>query len=164
MIKSLRIDERLIHGQVAVAWCTTLGVDSIVVANDAAANDSVTTMSLKMAAPPHLRVVVKTVEDAIKLLNDPRIVQRKVLLLVTNPRDAITLIQKVEGIPQINVGNFGMLDKQEKTSILATSLSVTEEEYQQFKELVALRPESYYQMTPTLTPQLLRNLLEKERN
>lgn len=159
MIKSLRIDERLIHGQVAVAWCTTLGVDSIVVANDKAANDSVSIMSLKMAAPQHLRVVIKTIEDAIKLLNDPRIGQRKVLLIVTNPKDALELIRKAEDIPSVNVGNFGMFANEGERKNIATSLSVTAEEQAQFQEIIMLRPKSYYQMTPTLAPQLLSELL-----
>ena len=45
MIKAIRIDERLIHGQVAVAWSTTLGVDSILVANDKAASDEIEVVS-----------------------------------------------------------------------------------------------------------------------
>ena len=40
MIKMLRIDDRLIHGQIAVVWSKELGVDRIVVANDkVAVND-----------------------------------------------------------------------------------------------------------------------------
>ena len=42
MIKLFRIDERLIHGQIAIKWSRHTGVDSIVVANDhAAANVTV---------------------------------------------------------------------------------------------------------------------------
>lgn len=37
MIKLFRIDERLIHGQIAIKWSRHTGVDSIVVANDHAA-------------------------------------------------------------------------------------------------------------------------------
>lgn len=159
MIKSLRIDERLIHGQVAVAWCTTLGVDSIIVANDKAASDEVSKMSLKMAAPQHLRVVIKSLAETIKLLHDPRMLQRKALILVTNPYDALALIKNVEAIPTVNVGNFGMFGHDPQRKILATSLSVNLEEHQQFEELIRLRPDSYYQMTPTLAPQLLRDLL-----
>ena len=37
MIKWVRLDERMIHGQVATKWSRTLGVDRIVVADDTAA-------------------------------------------------------------------------------------------------------------------------------
>ena len=39
MIKLFRIDERLIHGQIAIKWSRHTGVDSIVVANDHAAEN-----------------------------------------------------------------------------------------------------------------------------
>ena len=41
MIKMFRIDERLIHGQIAIKWSRHTGVDHIVVGNDAAANSLV---------------------------------------------------------------------------------------------------------------------------
>ena len=51
MIKMFRIDERLIHGQIAIKWSRHTGVDHIVVGNDAAANSPIIQKSLKMAAP-----------------------------------------------------------------------------------------------------------------
>ncbi|WP_244974975.1 PTS sugar transporter subunit IIB [Lacticaseibacillus chiayiensis] len=45
----VRIDERLVHGQVALVWSRNLGVDRILVVNDKAAADPVQTATLKMA-------------------------------------------------------------------------------------------------------------------
>ena len=47
MIKLFRIDERLIHGQIAIKWSRHTGVDSIVVANDHAAANVMIQKSLK---------------------------------------------------------------------------------------------------------------------
>ena len=55
MIKLFRIDERLIHGQIAIKWSRHTGVDSIVVANDHAAANVMIQKSLKMAAPQESR-------------------------------------------------------------------------------------------------------------
>jgi len=55
MIKLLRIDERLIHGQVANQWARQLAVNAIVVANDVAAQNEVVKMSLHMAAPDGIK-------------------------------------------------------------------------------------------------------------
>ncbi len=54
MISLVRIDDRLIHGQVAVVWTKHLGVNRILVANDQIVNNEVQKMSLRMAAliPP----------------------------------------------------------------------------------------------------------------
>jgi Phosphotransferase system, mannose/fructose/N-acetylgalactosamine-specific component IIB len=160
MIKALRIDERMIHGQVAVAWCTTLSVDSIIVANDEVAKDEITIMSLKMVAPQHIRVVVKSLDDTVKLFQDPRIHTKTILLLVTNPKDALYLIDNISDVPYVNVGNFGMIENSDNRKSLGTSLAVNDEEVEIFREIVQKRPESNYQMTPTLTPKLLSDLIK----
>ena len=71
MIKMFRIDERLIHGQIAIKWSRHTGVDHIVVGNDAAANSPIIQKSLKMAAPAGIKTAIRGVDDAIALLNDP---------------------------------------------------------------------------------------------
>ena len=42
MIKHIRIDNRLIHGQVAAAWKNNIGADAIIVCNDDVAKDPIT--------------------------------------------------------------------------------------------------------------------------
>ncbi|HAQ1244562.1 TPA: PTS sugar transporter subunit IIB, partial [Enterococcus faecium] len=51
MIKAVRIDERLIHGQVAMTWTKSLNLTGLVVASDEAATNDIQKMTLKMAAP-----------------------------------------------------------------------------------------------------------------
>ena len=102
MIKLFRIDERLIHGQIAIKWSRHTGVDSIVVANDNAASNVMIQKSLKMAAPPGVKTVIKTIDDAVKTLNDPRCEPLKVLVLVNNPEDAVEMVTQVSGVPFVN--------------------------------------------------------------
>ena len=63
MIKLLRVDERLIHGQVAFAWTNSLKADCILIVNDAVAADKLRSTSLKMAAPAGVKFVVKTLKN-----------------------------------------------------------------------------------------------------
>lgn len=107
MIKLFRIDERLIHGQVAIKWSRHTGVDHIVVANDNAAENPITQKTLKMAAPAGIKVAIRSVDDAITLLNDPRCDEFKILVLVSCPEDANKVVESISGIPYINVGNYG---------------------------------------------------------
>lgn len=99
MIKLFRIDERLIHGQIAIKWSRHTGVDSIVVANDNAAASPMIQKSLKMAAPPGIKTVIKTLDSAITTLNDPRCEPLKVLVLVNSPADALKMVQNVGESP-----------------------------------------------------------------
>ena len=108
MIKLFRIDERLIHGQIAIKWSRHTGVDSIVVANDHAAENVMIQKSLKMAAPPGIKTVIKTLDAAIATLNDPRCEPLKVLVLVNSPADALKMVRAVKGIPFVNIGNYGL--------------------------------------------------------
>ena len=71
-IAALRVDDRLIHGQVAMTWTKQLKVNGIVVANDDAASDNTQKMALKMAVPAGIKVLIKPVQEAIRVLNDPR--------------------------------------------------------------------------------------------
>ena len=58
MIKWVRLDERMIHGQIATKWSRTLGVDRIVVADDTAAASDIMQKSLMMAAPATCKTAV----------------------------------------------------------------------------------------------------------
>ena len=72
MITALRVDERLIHGQISMSWSKALKLQGIVVANDKAASDDMQKMMLKMAAPSDIKTIISSVDNAIKLLNDER--------------------------------------------------------------------------------------------
>ena len=105
MIVQLRIDERLIHGQITTAWSRYLDVSRIVVASDKLAKDPLTTQTLLMSAPAGKKVAVKTIPDAIKLLSDPRVDTVRVLIIVDNPKDAVALVKALP-ITEVNVANY----------------------------------------------------------
>ena len=64
-----RVDGRMIHGQVANAWCRLLNVDEIVVINDEARNDEMQATLLEFAVPPGVDFHLKSVSEAADLLN-----------------------------------------------------------------------------------------------
>ena len=87
MISLIRIDDRLIHGQVAVVWTKHLGVNRILVANDQIVNNEVQKMSLRMAAPDTAKCAIMAVSDAGDVLNDPRSEAMKIMVIVNNAAD-----------------------------------------------------------------------------
>lgn len=97
MIKLFRIDERLIHGQVAIKWSRHTDVDHIVVANDGAASSEIMKKTLLMAAPAGVKTAIRTVKDAVTLLNDSRCDKFKILVLVNSPEDALKLVESISG-------------------------------------------------------------------
>ena len=89
MVKALRVDERLIHGQVAMAWTRDLGIQGIMVADDEAASNEMQKMTLKMAVPDGIKCIIKTVPEIIALLNNPRSEGMRILVLVKTVKNAL---------------------------------------------------------------------------
>ena len=69
MIKCLRVDHRLLHGQVAFSWTSALGADCILIANDDVMKDELRKTTIKMAKPQGVKLVMKSVEDGIAAVN-----------------------------------------------------------------------------------------------
>ena len=69
MIKLTRIDDRLVHGQVAFTWVSSLGIDCLVVANDKIAKDEFQKMAMGLAKPPMVKLAIMTLADSIVFLN-----------------------------------------------------------------------------------------------
>ena len=63
MIAFIRIDSRLIHGQVIEAWLPHLHVDRILVADDIAATDMLVRTAIGLAVPAHVEVVLAKISD-----------------------------------------------------------------------------------------------------
>ena len=145
MIQALRVDERLIHGQIAMVWSRALDLDGIVVANDETANDEMQKMALKMAVPSGLKVIIKSVQGAIDLLSDPRAGKMKLLVLVRTVGDAVLLAEKLPGINYVNIGNVGKaVEGQKHTQFVM----LTDEEIANLRKLVELYPETALQNLP----------------
>lgn len=85
-IRLVRIDDRLIHGQVATVWAKVTKVNRILVVSDEVAKDTLRKTLLKQAAPPGVAVNVITIDKMISIADDPKFGSFKALLLFTNPQ------------------------------------------------------------------------------
>ena len=161
MIVQIRIDDRLIHGQVALVWSKELNTPGILVANDQAATNDTVKMTLKMACPPGIKLLVKTVDDAIKVANDPRGKDMRIFALTRNVRDALTLVKNCrENIKEVNLANAGKFDATpgEKINFPGQRVSLTKEELESAKEIVSLIGDNFVsQVVPTSS----KNTVEK---
>lgn len=111
MIIMVRADDRLIHGMVAVSWTSSLQPQTILVANDAVAGDEFKKMTMKMAKPAGVNLVIKSVADSIKALNNPINDSKKIFLVVETVEDAYKIYSQVKGIKKLNIGTAGVNKK-----------------------------------------------------
>ena len=162
-ITALRVDDRLIHGQVAMTWTKQLSVQGIVVANDEAANDNTQKMALKMAVPGGIKSLIKPVDEAIRILNNPKASKMRILVLTRTVKDALKIRQSVGEIGFLNVGNTGRfdgIDVSEKL-VLTPTIMLTKAEQQALKDLVALDPKACMQQVPNDEQKLVKDILDK---
>ncbi len=103
---NVRIDERLIHGQVAGIWTTSLDTQRIIVANDEAASDTLQKSSLRMAAPSSMRLSVLPVAEAAENINAGKYGSQRIFLLFKNPADVLKFLEAGGQISVLNVGNM----------------------------------------------------------
>lgn len=150
LIKLIRIDERLVHGQVAVVWTKYLGVNRVVVADDEVAGNETQKAAMKMAMPKDAKLMVATVDKAISILNDPRSASLNIFVVVKNPENAKKITDAVEEAKEINVGNYGRMSGGDESSKIALerNLYVTKEQADVFTSIVESGVHVFYQITP----------------
>ncbi|MEH2921181.1 PTS mannose transporter subunit IIAB [Samsonia erythrinae] len=127
-----RIDDRLIHGQVATRWTKETNVSRIIVVSDEVAADNVRKTLLTQVAPPGVTAHVVDVEKAVRVYNNPKYAADRVMLLFTNPTDVLTLVENGVNITSVNIG--GMAFRQGKTQV-NNAVSIDEKDIAAFREL-----------------------------
>ncbi|MEC5318896.1 PTS mannose transporter subunit IIAB [Brenneria populi subsp. brevivirga] len=127
-----RIDDRLIHGQVATRWTKETNITRIIVVSDDVAADNVRKTLLTQVAPPGVTAHVVDVAKAIRVYNNPKYAADRVMLLFTNPTDVLTLVENDVRITSVNIG--GMAFRQGKTQV-NNAVSIDEKDIAAFKAL-----------------------------
>ena len=159
MIVQLRIDERLIHGQIAAAWAKALPIDTIICASDVAASDSLRTKMLLMAAPAGMRARVRKVDEIISLLSDSRADKMKILLITDSPDNANRLIKGLQ-VPEVNVANFHSKNKEGLKYKVTDTCVCYQKDYDDLKKLINDSKYIYSQMIPSVEKKDIKKLVE----
>ena len=103
----VRIDSRLLHGQVATAWTKTVNPTRIIVVSDAVAKDDLRKKLIQQAAPPGVRAHVIPVNHMIKLAKDnEHFGGQRAMLLFENPQDVLRAVEGGVPLKTINVGSM----------------------------------------------------------
>ncbi|WP_026684211.1 PTS sugar transporter subunit IIB [Heyndrickxia coagulans] len=159
MISLVRIDDRLLHGQVAYGWTSSLGVNVILVVNDEAKNDQMKAMALNLAKPNQVKLYIRGVEESGEIVRKfAEAKKSKVLVLVKNAADALSLAQGSGGaIHSVNVG--GMRYSQGKLK-LTDLVAVDQQDLENFKKMQELGVELEFRLLPRDKKKTLSDLLK----
>jgi len=123
-IELVRIDDRLIHGQVVTTWVKQKKIEQILIVNDDIVNDPVQKSVFDMMAPQDVLVKTFGVDKFIEVYHKTTI-KRRTLILLTNSIDALSLCTGEVAFDTLNVG--GMKNKPGRKQY-TKAVSLSEEE------------------------------------
>ncbi|VYU58740.1 PTS mannose/fructose/sorbose transporter subunit IIB [Clostridium tertium] len=156
MIKLVRIDDRLLHGQVAFAWTRSLSIETIIIANDAAVKDEFTKMTLSLAKPQGVKLLIKSVGKTIDYLNDDSKCNKNIMVIINCVADAFRLH---EGVSKIDSINFGGIKKKDGAEQVSNAISLKNDEKELCKKMINDGIELEVRQVPAEGKQLINNLI-----
>lgn len=129
-----RIDNRLIHGQVATQWSKIIGANLLLVANDDVASDEFRQSLMDMAAPAFAETRYFTIEKTINVIHRASDAQQ-IFLICESPQDVLRLVQGGVPVKKLNIGNMHMAEGKKQIS---KAVCVDDSDIQAFKALQEL--------------------------
>jgi mannose/fructose/N-acetylgalactosamine-specific phosphotransferase system component IIB len=134
----MRIDNRLIHGQVTVKWVGAIGANHLIVTNDDVAKDEIQKMILPQAARG-VRTSILGVDETLAYLQQPQAAAEKIMVIAKFPSDALRLLQGGMEPSEINVGNQAPTPGT-KFTMVTRSIAVTADDAAIYRQIAENRP------------------------
>ncbi|QIK70681.1 PTS sugar transporter subunit IIB [Erysipelothrix sp. HDW6C] len=153
-----RIDDRLIHGQVATMWTNSLRVTRIMVVDDAASQDDILKMSLKLACPNGVALSVLSIDNAAERIKAGNYEGQRVFLIIKSTDTLLKLLDKGVAIDKVNVGNLTFTEGKTK---IANTVAVTDYEILDFHKIMERGVDLTLQLIPSNPSENLKGILEK---
>ena len=155
MIKLLRVDHRLLHGQVAFSWKNAVEADCILIACDAVMKDDLRKTSIKLAKPSGVKLVIKNMDDAVNAINSGVTDKYKLLTVVESIKDAERLCKECN----INKLNLGGTKATAETRNISKAVNITPAEDTNLKGLCESGVDVTIQMVPEDSPVNVKKVL-----
>ncbi|RMC47062.1 PTS sugar transporter subunit IIB [Lactobacillus sp. ESL0230] len=158
-IVGARVDERLVHGQVANLWTPKLQVERIIVLDEVAAKDEIQKSGLRMATPMTTRLSVLPTRVAADHLNNNRYGNQRIFIVAKKPQKFLDLLNLGVSLEMINVGN---MSKKEDTTELTKQVNISSEDAEIFKQIAAKGVNLIAQVNPSVDARDLMKLIDEK--
>ncbi|WP_066016780.1 MULTISPECIES: PTS N-acetylgalactosamine transporter subunit IIB [Endozoicomonas] len=144
----VRIDNRMLHGQIAITWSHHAGGNLILVANDSASEDPVRQNLMDMAAPPGMATRYFSIQKTIDVIHKASAAQ-KIVMVVETPQDVLRLAKGGVPFTKVNVGNMHFSEGKNQ---IHKTVSVDQSDIDAFRELTEMGIECTIQRLPEEEP------------
>lgn len=147
MIKLVRLDYRLLHGQVVFSWCSYVGAQRIIVVDDDAASDELKKAALSLSKPAGVRLNIFSLETTLAKMAKVETLNENIMMIFGN---TATLRAFCEAYPKIKEINYGGLANKAGAKQYGSAIFMTESEAEDTRKLKDMGIKLYIQQTPSL--------------
>lgn len=153
MIRFVRVDHRLLHGQVALSWFGATHANCILIANDAVPEDPIRKATIKMARPNDAKLVIMNIDKSVDQINSGIADKYELMIVVETVHDAFRLLKGLTNKPaELNLGGTKATDE---TESISTAVNVTDTDKEEIKQINAMGVKVYAQQVPTSSSKLV---------
>lgn len=160
-IKLARVDFRLMHGQVVTNWIKQVSADAILIVDDKLASDKFLAQVFLMAAPPGIKISIKSIKKAVQGAKEDRYDGLKLLVLFKSIENAKKAYDSGFPLNELQIGGLG---NGSNKVMISNEIFLSEEEADMLEEMNNKGLKINLQVTPKDPLVDLDDALKKVRN
>ncbi len=141
----IRIDDRLIHGQVVTQWLKDTNGNRILIVDNELVGNRMMQRILKAAAPPGIKVEILTVPDAVTELKKDAVSGENIVILVKYPQVLEEMLDEGIAMKKIILGGMGLTAQRKRFN---KNVAASEEEINCIKRIVSKGVTMEFQLVP----------------
>lgn len=139
----VRVDSRLLHGQVVTRWIGQVGAREVIIFDDELSQDEFMIEVFKMAAPSGVNLIVKSVNDVENTLSERNL--KHTIILFKNIPMLLKGMKANTKIDRIQIGGIGGGPGR---VVVFKNITLTKDEYDELQTLVSEGIHVYLQTVP----------------
>ncbi len=157
MVIFIRIDDRLIHGQVVEGWVNFLKATCLLVADDTVASNTFQRSVMELSVPQGLKVFIGKVDEICGRLRSAALDSERVILLFSSPVDVLRAIKTGLECRTLNIGGMHLMPGKRK---LIDVLAVNDADMEALRAIANKGIKIDVQTVPTQRPIPLGRILD----
>lgn len=112
----VRVDDRLIHGQVVVGWGQALEISPLVLASDRVVKDDDLLQTYRSIIPPEMSAAFWSLQETAERWASGELNEKRAMIVVEAPVDALKLLRLGAPLKLLTIG--GLHFREERTELL----------------------------------------------
>lgn len=154
----VRVDNRLVHGQILESWIPFIKASCIVIVDDDVASDSFRESVIKMAVPSEIEIVVKSVRGFSENYSCDARGDKRTIVLFCNVCDALKAYRHGFKFEKLNIGNIHSGNGRKRCT---SSVYLSERDFEDLRFLVEAGVKVELMSLPKDRPVDFRDVMQK---